>query len=46
VETTDYPVEKISFPSVTVCWEDNDPNCFEFITKIFDFADFPCFDNG
>lgn len=46
VETTDYPVENITFPTVTVCREDNEPNCFNFVTKIFDYLPFPCFDNG
>jgi hypothetical protein len=45
VETTDFPVENISFPTVTVCREDNEPNCFEFVTKIFDYFPFPCFEN-
>ncbi len=46
VETTDFPIENITFPSVTICREDNDQNCFEFVSKIFDFAEFPCFDEG
>jgi hypothetical protein len=46
VESSDYPVENIIFPTVTVCREDNKPNCFEFVTKIFDYVDFPCFDHG
>jgi hypothetical protein len=45
VETTDYPIEKIIFPSVTVCREDNSINSFEFISKIFDYVKFPCFDD-
>jgi hypothetical protein len=31
---------------VTVCREDNEPNCFEFVSKLFDFADYPCFEYG
>ena len=46
METSDYPVENIIFPTVTVCREDNEPNCFKFATKIFDFVDFPFFDHG
>ena len=46
METTDYPVENITFPTVTVCRDENEPNCFEFVSKIFDFAEFPCFDEG
>ena len=46
VETTDYPIENISFPTVTICREFNEQNCFEFVTKIFDFVDFPCLDDG
>ena len=46
VETTEFPVENISFPTVTVCREDNEPNCFEFLTKMADYIKFPCFDNG
>ena len=46
VETTDYPIENISFPTVTICREFNEQNCFEFVSKIFDFVDFPCFDEG
>ncbi len=46
IETTDYPIENITFPTVTVCREENEPNCFEFVTKIFDYFLFPCFDEG
>jgi hypothetical protein len=46
IETTDYPIENITFPTVTVCREENEPNCFEFVTKIFDYFPFPCFDDG
>ena len=44
VETTDFPVENIHFPTVTVCREDNEPNCFEFVAKLFDYIQFPCFE--
>ena len=43
VETIDYPVENIPFPAITICPEKNEPNCFEIITKIFDFVEFPIF---
>jgi hypothetical protein len=46
VERTDYPVEKILHPTVTVCREDNDPNRFELTAKLLDTVKFPCFDNG
>lgn len=46
VETTDYPIENINFPSITVCREDNEQNCFEFVSKIMDHIQFPCFDEG
>jgi hypothetical protein len=46
VETTDYPVENITFPTVTVCREDNKPNCFEFVAKMFDYVPFPCVENA
>ena len=43
LETTDYPVENIPFPAVTICPEKNEPGCFEIVTKIFDFVEFPIF---
>ena len=46
VETTDYPVEKILFPTVTTCREENEPNCFYFFSKLFDYLPFPFFDEG
>jgi hypothetical protein len=39
--TPDYPVEKIPFPTVTVCPQQNDFNPLGFITKIMDYANFP-----
>jgi hypothetical protein len=45
IDRTDYPVENLPFPTVTVWPEDNESNCFEFVTKIFDFFKFPCFDD-
>jgi hypothetical protein len=46
VETTDYPIENIIFPTVTTCREENEPNCFYFFAKLFDYLPFPCFDDG
>jgi len=43
VETTDYPIEKIPFPTITLCSEDNDPNGAQFITRILDSFEFPCY---
>jgi hypothetical protein len=45
VETTDYPVEKILFPTVTVCREDNEVKTFEFAAKMLDYVKFPCFES-
>ena len=45
VETTDYPVEKIPFPTVTVCQKDNDPNKMQFIEKILNHVRYPCYDD-
>ena len=45
LETSDYPVENLTFPSVTICREDNEPNCLEFAAKILDHVPFPCFEN-
>jgi hypothetical protein len=45
VETTDYPVEKIPFPTVTVCQKDNDPNNFQMMAKILNHVKFPCYDD-
>ena len=45
VETTDYPIENIIFPTVTVCSDDGGVNTFEFVAKMFDYVKFPCFDD-
>ena len=45
VETTDYPIENIVFPTVTVCPDDGGINTFEFVAKMFDYVKFPCFDD-
>ena len=45
VDTTDYPVEKIPFPTVTVCQKDNDPNKVQMLAKILNHVKFPCFDD-
>jgi hypothetical protein len=45
VESTDYPVEKITFPTVTICREDNKADVVPFITKLFDYVRFPCYEN-
>jgi len=45
VETTDYPIENILFPAVTICRKDNDPNRMQFAAKVLDFVKFPCFDD-
>ncbi len=45
VETTDYPVERIPFPTVTVCQKDNDPNKMQFIEKILNHVQYPCYDD-
>lgn len=43
VETTDFPVEDILFPSITICREEQGSSCFEIVTKIFDYVEFPIF---
>ena len=43
IEDTDYPIENIPFPTVTICPEKNEPSCFEIVAKIFDFVEFPIF---
>ena len=43
VETTDYPVQNLTFPAVTVCKEDHEPFSKEFFFKMFDYIEFPCF---
>ena len=45
VETTDYPVEKIPFPTVTVCRKDNNPSRIQLAANILDRVKFPCYDN-
>ena len=45
VDTTDYPVEKIPFPAITICRKDNNPNRIEFISKVLNHIKFPCFDD-
>jgi hypothetical protein len=43
VETTDYPVEKIPFPTVTICQKDNDPNKLILLEKILNHVKYPCY---
>ena len=43
METTDFPVEDIIFPTVTICHEEKGSSCFEIVTKIFDHVEFPIF---
>lgn len=45
VETTDYPIEKIPFPTVTVCQKDNDPNKLLFVEKFLNHVRFPCYED-
>ena len=44
VETTDYPVEKIPFPAVTICRKDNNPNRIHLTASILDYVKFPCYE--
>ena len=41
IETPDYPVENIPFPTVTVCPDENYFNPLGFISKLLDFSKFP-----
>ena len=43
VETTDYPVEKIPFPTVTICQKDNDPNKLILLEKILNHVKYACY---
>jgi hypothetical protein len=43
LETMDYPVKNIPFPTVTICPEYNQPSCFEILAKILDYVEFPIF---
>jgi len=45
LQTTDLPIENVPFPTVTICPEKNEPSCFEIIAKIFDYVEFPIFEN-
>ena len=45
IETTDYSIENIPFPAVTFCPEKHDPSCFEIVAKIFDYVQFPIFED-
>ena len=45
VETTDYPVDLIPFPSVTVCQEDNSLNPWNFLEKLLNFIKYPCYED-
>jgi hypothetical protein len=45
VETTDYPIQNIPFPAITICRKDNNPNRMQFTAKVLDFVQFPCFDD-
>ena len=41
IETTDYPVEKIPFPTLTICREDSSPNRMQLVAKLFKQINFP-----
>ena len=43
IETPDYPVENVPFPTITVCREDNNPNRFKLMENILNDVEFPCF---
>ena len=43
IQTTDYPIENIPFPAITICPEKNEPSCFEIVAKMFDYVEFPIF---
>jgi hypothetical protein len=34
VLTTDFPVEKIPFPTITICRKQNNPNGLRFVSKV------------
>ncbi len=43
VETPDYPIENIPFPTITICRKDNSPNKFILMENILNDVKFPCF---
>jgi hypothetical protein len=43
IDTTDYPVEKIPFPTLTLCRRDNSPNQMQFPARILDHVEYPVF---
>ena len=43
IESTDYPVDNLPFPAVTICRKDADPNRFFLIARMLDLIKFPCF---
>jgi hypothetical protein len=46
VDTTDYPVDNLPFPAVTLCRENNDPNRFHLASKVLDHLAWPCYNRG
>lgn len=45
VETTNYPVDRIPFPSVTICQQDTSPNPWNFMEKLLNFVEYPCYED-
>ena len=43
IESTDYPVDNLPFPAVTICRKDADPNRFFLTARILDHIKFPCY---
>ena len=42
LETLTYPIEELSFPTVTVCHRDSNPDRWGPTIKVFDFLDRRC----
>jgi hypothetical protein len=46
IQTTDYPVENIPFPTLTLCRKDNSPNRMQLGARILDHLRFPVYCGG
>ena len=45
-ETMTYPIEKVTFPAVTLCPQNSNPDGWGPAIKIFDYMKRSCFDTG
>ena len=42
LESTFYPIEKVEFPTVTLCPKSSNSDRWRAVTKLFDYLDVKC----